>query len=88
MAHHPVYILATSEEKEVSFLVTVSTILQLMLSDLHWPELGNMHLLESISVAGRMGYFNLAQCGSRGHPGTKGRGISHALFTWTDLAKG
>ena len=84
MAHHPVYILATSEEKEVSFLVTVSTILQLMLSDLHWPELGNMHLLESISVAGRMGYFNLAQCGSRGHPGTKGRAslmpYSHGLI--------
>ena len=83
---HPVYILATSEEK-APFLVTVSTILELMLSGLRWPELGNMHLLESISAAWRMGYFNLAKCGSRGHPSTKGRGIYHTLCTRTDLGK-
>ena len=83
---HPVYILATSEEK-APFLVTVSTILKLILNGIHWLELGKKHLRESISAAGRMGYFNLAKCGSCGHPSTKGRGIYHTLFTWTDLAK-
>lgn len=87
----PAYIFLAQQlqrkKRNIPFLVIVATILELTPNGSDWPELGNMHVPESITVARRMGYFNLSKPGSCGDLSTRSGGVYHTLLTWTDLSK-